>query len=276
MPRKTSHVARRSSLRRGFDFADACEYEVGVSVAFVSRFRAGYADLRLKEFGLAPASCPYCGPSIFLRLNATESGIRCARCAASTIHLSIGLALKEKLNDIGNVDACELSAAGPLVRYLRRHARSFSGSEYFDGVAPGTTVDGVRCEDVQRLTYPDAKFDLITHTDVLEHVPDDARAFSELRRVLRPGGIMLFTIPLSGHAHTVERARLKDGVVEHLLEPVHHVDPLQGGAGILAFRDYGLDVVQRLEHAGFTRVAIEVLETRIPWLGTRAVVCAKA
>jgi SAM-dependent methyltransferase len=42
---------------------------------------------------------------------------------------------------------------------------------------------------------------------VFEHVPDDARGFSELRRVLRPGGKMLFTVPLFDAPDTVDRVR---------------------------------------------------------------------
>jgi hypothetical protein len=86
-------------------------------------------------------------------------------------------------------------------------------------------------------------------------VPDDRRALGELLRVLRPGGYMVFTVPLHGGERTVERARLRDGVIEHLLEPVHHTDPLRV-EGILAFRDYGNDIVERLRDAGFGEARI--------------------
>ena len=69
------------------------------------------------------------------------------------------------------------------MNFLRRRTRSLATSEYFADVAPGESVDGVRCEDVQRLTYADGSFDLVTHTEVLEHVPDDALAFAQLYRV---------------------------------------------------------------------------------------------
>ncbi len=80
-------------------------------------------------------------------------------------------------------------------------------SEYHSDVAPGTTWQGIRCEDAQGLTWPDACFDPVTHTEVFEHVPDDARGFLELRRVLRPGGKMLFTVPLFDAPDTVDRVR---------------------------------------------------------------------
>jgi len=42
-------------------------------------------------------------------------------------------------------------------------------------------------------------------------VPDDRRGFSEIRRVLRPGGAFIFTIPLADTERTVERAVLEGG-----------------------------------------------------------------
>jgi 2-polyprenyl-3-methyl-5-hydroxy-6-metoxy-1,4-benzoquinol methylase len=134
--------------------------------------------------------------------------------------------------------------------------------------------EGARVEDVQRLTYADASFDLVTHTEVLEHVPDDARALAELLRVLRLGGTMLFTVPMHAGIATVERARLRDGVVEHLLEPVHHVDPLRP-AGILAFRDYGRDICDRVLAAGFTDARIVPPSKRLGRIEGRSVIWAR-
>lgn len=242
---------------------------------FANRLRSGFALLRAREFALAWRRCPFCGPSALVRLRADEIGVRCVRCAASVVHLSLGLALHNCAPDLRACDVCELSARGPLVAYLRRSARSLAVSEYFPGIVAGSIHSGVRCEDVQCLTYPDASFDVVTHTEVLEHVADDARAFAQLRRVLRPGGIMLFTVPLHGGTHTLERARLRDGVIEHLQPPVHHTDPLRGGRGILAFRDYGADIVERLLAAGFSQARIEPAPERLFWGYARAVIVAR-
>ena len=40
-----------------------------------------------------------------------------------------------------------------------------------------------------------ARFDLITCLDVIEHTPDDRVTLTELRRVARPGGWLLVTVP---------------------------------------------------------------------------------
>lgn len=236
--------------------------------------RSALAILKPRELRLVLRRCPFCGPSVFVRLCKDFTGVRCVRCAASAVHLAMGWALRDSIGDMGHRDVCEFSARGPLVGWLRREAGSLACSEYFADVPSGGEQDGVRCEDMQQLSYADASFDLITHTEVLEHVPDDARALSELHRVLRPNGWMLFTVPVHEGKHTVEGARLRDGAIEHLRTPVYHTDPLRGGAGVLAFRDYGLDVLDRVRAAGFSRVNWYV-STRVPWLDPQRVVVAQ-
>lgn len=45
------------------------------------------------------------------------------------------------------------------------------------------------------LPFPSGCFDGVTLLDVLEHIPDDWRALEEIRRVLKPGGFLLLTVP---------------------------------------------------------------------------------
>jgi SAM-dependent methyltransferase len=241
----------------------------------LARARTALSHLRIAEFAATAGRCPFCGPTLFVRLSKASGGLRCARCSAGAVQVSIGWAIRETVGVPAACDVCELSARGPLAAWLRRVARSAATSAYFADVTPGGMRDGIRCEDVQRLTYADASFDLVTHTEVLEHVPDDARAFADLHRVLRPGGLMLFTVPLHGGERTVERARIRDGVVEHLLEPVYHTDPLRG-EGILAFRDYARDIVERLRDAGFEETRILASSTHPGRIEAHPVIAARA
>lgn len=55
--------------------------------------------------------------------------------------------------------------------------------------------DDVVIGRVERLPLDSARFDLVTCLDVIEHTPDDRRALQELRRVTRPGGHLLVTVP---------------------------------------------------------------------------------
>ena len=145
----------------------------------------------------------------------------------------------------------EMSAGGAFHRYLRQTFAHVTVSELFDDVVPGAFRGSVQCQDVQQLTYADGTFDVATSTEVLEHVPDDRRAFRELHRVLGPGGLLIFTVPLMDAPDTIERARLENGRVLHLREPEYHGDRLRGRRAVLAFRTYGLDILDRLGDAGF-------------------------
>jgi ubiquinone/menaquinone biosynthesis C-methylase UbiE len=54
----------------------------------------------------------------------------------------------------------------------------------------GLDVETVAC-DAEDLPFPDASFDLVFGHAVLHHLPGLDRAFSEFRRVLRPGGRLM-------------------------------------------------------------------------------------
>jgi SAM-dependent methyltransferase len=53
----------------------------------------------------------------------------------------------------------------------------------------------VKLGEACALPFPDASFDLVLATDIIEHVDDDVRALAELRRVLKPGQPLLLTVP---------------------------------------------------------------------------------
>ena len=53
----------------------------------------------------------------------------------------------------------------------------------------------VQVAPVEAIPHPDASFDLVTCLDVIEHTPDDVRSLRELRRVTRPGGALVVTVP---------------------------------------------------------------------------------
>jgi SAM-dependent methyltransferase len=202
--------------------------------------------LRLRTF-----RCPGCGPSLLLRFGDDETQVRCLRCRGTPVHLSLIAALAACVGKLDSFQTYELSTRGALLNYLRRHCRSVATSEYLDGVAPGEMRDGIRCEDVQRLSFADASFDLCTSTEVFEHVPNDRAGLRELHRVLKPRGHLLFTVPLTGNQTTLERARLDDGRIVHMQPPTFHGDRLGGPGSVLVYRDYGQDILERVRECGF-------------------------
>src|SRR5438105_4359123 len=56
-----------------------------------------------------------------------------------------------------------------------------------------------RCEfrvaDVEHLPYGDASFDVVVAMGVIEYLPSYGRALQEMRRVLKPGGHVVLTVP---------------------------------------------------------------------------------
>jgi SAM-dependent methyltransferase len=126
----------------------------------------------------------------------------------------------------------------------------FSWSDYLPWAPSGAIVDGVRCEDLTHLTYPNASFDLVLTSETLEHVPDLIAALHEIHRVLVPGGRHIFTIPfLPGLAETFARSRVRpDGSIEDLATRICHPG---GDVGYPVFTEFGADLPLLFERAGF-------------------------
>jgi ubiquinone/menaquinone biosynthesis C-methylase UbiE len=51
------------------------------------------------------------------------------------------------------------------------------------------------CGSITNLPFENAQFDRVICSEVLEHIPDDHKAVSELLRVLKPGGILAVSVP---------------------------------------------------------------------------------
>ncbi len=65
---------------------------------------------------------------------------------------------------------------------------------------PGSAVTWVRLNpDWQVLPFPAASFDAVVASSVLEYVRSPALVLAECARVLRPGAVMLATVPDPGH-----------------------------------------------------------------------------
>ena len=95
--------------------------------------------------------------------------------------------------------------------------------------------------DLMDLALPDDAFDAVVCSHVLEHVPDDAAAMRELRRVTRPGGWCLVMVPLDvTRAETYEDPSVvtPEARRREFLQDDH-------------VRLYAPDIVDRLATAGF-------------------------
>lgn len=132
---------------------------------------------------------------------------------------------------------------------LRRQAREYIPSQYFPGVAPGTVHKGFRCEDLERMTFADDSIGLHVTQDVMEHVFHPDRAFREIARTLRPGGMHIFTVPLVNKDRPTEVcAELDKGGIVHRREPEYHGNPVSK-EGSLVTRRWGYDICEYIFRA---------------------------
>lgn len=112
-------------------------------------------------------------------------------------------------------------------------------------------------QNLECLTFPDEYFDIVITSDVMEHVRLDASAHREIHRVLKPGGVYVFTVPHDRRREdTLVRVQVTvpgdPGADVHLLEPEYHGDTnSDDGGGVLSYRVYGRDLEATLTGLGF-------------------------
>jgi SAM-dependent methyltransferase len=121
----------------------------------------------------------------------------------------------------------------------------FPGTAYLGvDLRPGPGVDEVA--DVEALPYGDASFGTVLALNTFEHVRRFWRGFDEIRRVLRPDGALLVTMPFYFHIHDYpsDYWRFTPEALDVLLEGYPHKilgrqGPARRPAGVwaLAFRE---------------------------------------
>lgn len=183
---------------------------------------------------------------------------RCLRCAANITNVSLIPIIKAHFrNDFSGKVAYELSTYGSTLQWLTRNFTRVITSEFIPGHANGALVDGVLNQDVQELTLFDSSIDVLSSNQVFEHVPDDIKGYRECHRVLRPGGAMVFSVPLYDTASTQQVATLRDGVIAFLGEPEFHDSRIGGALSAPVFwRHSRRDIIDRVRRVGFKSVEL--------------------
>jgi 2-polyprenyl-3-methyl-5-hydroxy-6-metoxy-1,4-benzoquinol methylase len=206
-------------------------------------FVCGGCESFFREEGtsIREARCPKCGAS---RRNSDVAKV------ITDTYVGVDRSLSEVLSNLENLNIYEAQSNGPIHSQLSNLPK-YVCSEYFCYVAPGSTNEfGIRCEDLQSLSFPNDAFDLVITQDVLEHVPDPERAFSEISRVLKPDGCHIFTVPYHEGKKSIKRVKIEEGKEVYLLPPVFHLDPLRK-SGALVYTDFGEDLSDLLRLLGY-------------------------
>lgn len=184
--------------------------------------------------------CPCCREEVAFEIRGDwlRDQYFCGACHSIPRQRHMNLILDSFFPDWENASIHESS---PSNKFISGWCSHYSNSQFFNGVEEGEIFNGVRCENLEHLTFPDNTFDIFITQDVLEHVFHPERAFSEIMRVVKPGGAHVFTAPkYKGLSKSYPRASLQNGSIDHLLEPVYHGNPIGDGRALVTW-DYGDD-----------------------------------
>lgn len=141
-----------------------------------------------------------------------------ARAGGDVLEVAVGTGRNFPFYPAGiRLTGIDLSPA--MLEVARRRAREL-----------GRDVD-LRVADAEALPFPDARFDTVVFTLALCTIPDDRRAVAEARRVLRPGGRLVWLehvrspIPIVRLLQRVVAPVFRRCAADHLLrEPLDHVE----------------------------------------------------
>jgi SAM-dependent methyltransferase len=121
-------------------------------------------------------------------------------------------------------------------------------------------------QDLINLTFANDSFDFVISSDIFEHVGKPYKAFSEIHRVLKEGGMHIFSVPF--HPARIKSVYPVDtyGPEDIFVEPPrYHGSSATGQSLVYTF---GLDMIDELGKIGLPTKA-HAIET--PYAGLRRV-----
>jgi SAM-dependent methyltransferase len=163
---------------------------------------------------------------------------------------------RERALALALADACpdwrgrRIHESSPMMRgislKLQRQAPGYLPTHFFPDAAPGAIVNGVRCENLEAMTFADASFDLVITQDVMEHVRDPRRVIKEIHRTLVQSGVYICCFPVRKHQAAAMERRcefLPDGTRVDFKDPEIHGNPVNQTGSIVTV-DWGYDLHQ--------------------------------
>lgn len=190
----------------------------------------------IKEWQLNPEEAEYID---------RQQGCVCKVCGSNLRSLALAKGIMANFDFVGlfqdfvcapqfqNLSTLEVNEAGQLTRFLQK-LPLFQPSRYPE-------------VDMRNLPFEEGSFDLVVHSDTLEHVEGPIRALSECYRVLKPGGALCFTVPIVVGRMTRDRYGLSGS---------YHGDPSVGATDFVVHSEYGVDAWTQVMRAGFDNVSI--------------------
>jgi SAM-dependent methyltransferase len=174
-----------------------------------------------------------------------QQGCSCNVCGASLRTVALGDALRQALGTDLTLQAVVLRPEAARLRIL-----DLNGAAAISPVLarlPNYVRSDYPAVDMHALPFGDGSFDVVIHSDTLEHVAQPVRALEECRRVLSPGGCLCFTVPVIVGRMTRSRAGLAKSF---------HGDPSDTRDDFVVHTEFGADMWCFVMQAGFTRLGI--------------------
>ena len=189
----------------------------------------------IAEWELAPAEVAYVN---------RQQGRHCGRCRSTLRCMALATAILRYCGAAGTFAEFVRTDSARGLRVLE--VNEAGGVSAFLAQLPGRAFAAFPQVDMQALPHADQSFDLVVHSDTLEHVPDPLRGLAECRRVLRDGGACVFTVPAIVGRLTRSRAGLS---------PSYHGTPADG-EGYLVHTEFGADAWRWPLAAGFSECRV--------------------
>jgi len=150
---------------------------------------------RLLNLSKETHTCPICAYSGPFMDQFAETGnrknARCPKCDALERHRIQALVLKI-LSEKHDLSSLSLLHFAPEAFFQKFFKDWFGEYATADLDAPDVDFN----VDLTGLPFADSSYDCVIASHVLEHIKDDRKALSEIRRVLRPGGFAILPVPL--------------------------------------------------------------------------------
>lgn len=184
--------------------------------------------------------CPVCGRHFrkFLPYGYGEAmdNRMCPCCLSLERHRLIWLYLKQRSNFFEA--SLKVLHFAPEQPFLKRF-KALKNLDYTTADLDSPIAD--LHLDVTNIDLPDDQYDVVICNHVLEHVNDVNKAFSEIKRILKPGGWAILMVPINPNVDTWEDPSITDPEErKRCFGQYDHV------------RQFGRDYAQVLEKAGFT------------------------
>ncbi len=178
-----------------------------------------------------------------------QQGTQCTTCGASLRIIALGKAVLAMLDADGSLR--EAVAGGLLDAMQILDCNGAEGISATLAGLPGYVRADYPEYDMRALPFADGSFDLVLHSDTLEHIEHPLAALEECRRVLASSGRLCFTVPMIVGRLTRGRAGLA---------PSYHGEPQEGRDDFLVHTEFGADAWTLVHQAGFTNLMLNAVE----------------